>query len=86
MVVDLEWDDLGVDRGAVLVQRRVTGLSAAVIAGLVAELGPVWQAGQDARLAARPRRRAPGRGAKYKWVFVDRLLATLVYLRHATYP
>lgn len=67
----------------VLSSRRVTELSADVIAGLVAEVGPVWQAWQDARRAQRPRRRAAGAGAKYKLVFVDRLLATLVYQRHA---
>lgn len=65
-----------------LSERRVTGLSAEVIAGLVVEVGPLWQARHDARLADRPRRRAPGAGAKYKLVFVDRLLATLVHLRH----
>ncbi|MFF1651177.1 transposase family protein [Streptomyces sp. NPDC058240] len=63
-------------------ERRVTGLSAAVIADLVAKLGPVWQARRDAELLDRPRRRADGAGAKYKLVFVDRLLATLVHLRH----
>lgn len=31
-----------------------------------------------------PRRHAVGAGAKYRLVFVDRLLATLVHLRHAT--
>ncbi|MFF8848113.1 transposase family protein [Streptomyces sp. NPDC015127] len=34
----------------------------------------------QAALASRPR--AAGAGAKYKLVFVDRLLATLVRLRH----
>ncbi|MGW2277800.1 helix-turn-helix domain-containing protein [Streptomyces sp. NPDC001770] len=63
-------------------KRRVTGLSATVIADLVAELGPVWQARRDAELLDRPRRRAVGAGAKYKLVFIDRLLATLVHLRH----
>ncbi|MFD7735593.1 transposase family protein, partial [Kitasatospora phosalacinea] len=57
-------------------------MSQAVIADLVAELGPVWQARRDAELSERPRRRAVGAGAKYKLVFVDRLLATLVHLRH----
>lgn len=66
-----------------LSSRRVTGLSAEVIAGLVVEVGPVWQARQDARRAQRPRQRAVGAGAKYRLVFVDRLLATLVHLRHA---
>ncbi len=71
-------------RTGVLSSRRVTGLSRQVIAELIAEVGPVWQARQDARLADRLRRRAPGAGAKYRLVFVDRLLVTLVHLRHAT--
>ncbi|MFD7736470.1 transposase family protein, partial [Kitasatospora phosalacinea] len=57
-------------------------MSQLVIADLVAELGPVWQAWRDAALSDRPRRRAVGAGAKYKPVFVDRLLATLVHFRH----
>ncbi|WP_242534034.1 helix-turn-helix domain-containing protein [Streptomyces albidoflavus] len=69
-------------RGLIMSERRVTGLSTAVIADLVAELGPIWQAHRDAELLDRPRRRAVGAGAKYKLVFVDRLLATLVHLRH----
>src|SRR3712207_6190757 len=44
--------------------------------------GPRWQACRDARLADRPRRRAVGAGARYRLVFLDRLLATLVQLRH----
>jgi hypothetical protein len=55
-----------------------------VIAELVAEVGPVWQARQDARREQRSRQRVAGAGAKYKLVFGDRLLATLVHLRHAT--
>ncbi|MFJ1790941.1 transposase family protein [Kitasatospora griseola] len=66
----------------IVTERQITGLSQAVIADLVAELGPVWQAGCDAELLDRPRRRAVGAGAKYRLVFVDRLLATLVHLRH----
>src|SRR6478736_1458449 len=69
-------------RRLIMSERRITGLSAAVIVDLVAELGPVWQARRDAELLDRPRRRAVGAGAKYKLVFVDRLLATLVHLRH----
>ncbi|MEU8470154.1 transposase family protein [Streptomyces sp. NPDC029006] len=38
---------------------------------------------EQAKLASRPRRRAVGAGAKHQLVFVDRLLATLVHLRHA---
>ncbi|SFT98601.1 Helix-turn-helix of DDE superfamily endonuclease [Geodermatophilus amargosae] len=60
----------------------MTGLSREVLAELVAELGPRWQARQDARLADRPRQRAVGAGARHRLVFIDRLLATLVHLRH----
>jgi hypothetical protein len=45
-------------------------------------VGPRWQARQHARLADRPRRRAIGAGARHRLVFIDRLLATLVHLRH----
>ena len=69
-------------RAAAVADRRVTGLSREVLADQVAELGPRWQARRDARLADRPRRRAVGAGARYRLVFVDRLLATLVHLRH----
>ncbi len=60
----------------------MTGLSREVLAELVAELGPRWQARQDARLTDRPRQRAVGAGARHRLVFIDRLLATLVHLRH----
>ncbi len=69
-------------RAAAVVDRRVTGLSTQVLAELVAELGPRWQACRDARLADRPRQRAVGAGARHRLVFVDRLLATLVHPRH----
>ncbi|MDQ1040175.1 hypothetical protein QFZ75_006591 [Streptomyces sp. V3I8] len=71
-------------RAAIISDRRITGLSADVIAELVAELGPLWHGRHQARLASRPRKRAVGAGAKHRLVFVDRLLATLVRLRHAT--
>ena len=69
-------------RSAIVSNRRITGLSADVLAELVAEVGPLWQARHKARLAARPRKRAVGAGAKHRLVFVDRLVATLVHLRH----
>jgi hypothetical protein len=69
-------------RAAAVADRRVTGLSPQVLAELVVELGPRWQACQDARLADRPRQRAVGAGARHRLVFIDRLLATLVHLRH----
>ncbi|WP_319322859.1 transposase family protein [Streptomyces sp. TX20-6-3] len=71
-----------VTRAAIVSSRRITGLSADVIAELVAELGPLWRARHQARLASRPRERGVGAGARHRLVFVDRLLATLVHLRH----
>lgn len=69
-------------RAAIIRSQRITGLSPGVIAELVAEIGPLWHERHQAVLVARPRRRAVGAGAKHKLVFVDRLLATLVHLRH----
>ncbi|MEU1409982.1 transposase family protein [Streptomyces sp. NPDC005728] len=57
-------------------------MSPDVIAELVAEIGPLWHERHQALLTSRPRRRAVGAGAKHKLVFVDRLLAALVHLRH----
>ncbi|MFF8096213.1 transposase family protein [Streptomyces sp. NPDC016675] len=54
-----------------------------MIAELVAEVGPLWHARHQAKLASRSRKRAVGAGAKHRLVFVHRLLATLVHLRHA---
>ncbi|MFJ4633881.1 transposase, partial [Streptomyces sp. NPDC088847] len=71
-------------RELIVAEYRVTGLSPAVIAELIAEVGPLWHGQHQARLAARPRQRAVGAGAKHRFVFVDRLLATLVSLRHGT--
>ncbi|MER5385701.1 transposase family protein [Streptomyces sp. NPDC002688] len=67
-----------------MAEYRVTGLSPDVIAELIAEVGPLWHEEHQARLTARSRRRAVGAGAKHRFVFVDRLLATLVNLRHGT--
>ncbi|WP_406841821.1 transposase family protein (plasmid) [Streptomyces sp. AHU1] len=69
-------------RAVIINNRRITGLAAGVIAELVEEIGPLWHERHQARLAARPRQRVVGAGAKYRLVFVDRLLATLVHLRH----
>ncbi|MET8898345.1 transposase family protein [Streptomyces albogriseolus] len=70
-------------RAAIISDRRITGLSADVIAELVAELGPLWHERHQTKLMSRQRKRAIGAGAKHRLVFVDRLLATLVHLRHA---
>ncbi|MEU6657542.1 transposase family protein [Streptomyces sp. NPDC046821] len=69
-------------RAAIIRSRRIAGLTPEVIAELVAEIGPLWHERHQTTLAARPRRRAVGAGAKHKLVFADRLLATLVHLRH----
>ncbi|MEU6170013.1 transposase family protein [Streptomyces tanashiensis] len=66
----------------IISNRWITGLSADVIAELIAEVGPLWHARHQAKLASRPRQRAAGAGAKHRLVFVDRLLATLIHLRH----
>ncbi|MCX4986004.1 transposase [Streptomyces sp. NBC_00572] len=66
----------------IISNRRIIRLSADVIAELVAEIGPLWHERHQAGLAFRPRKRAVGAGAKHRLVFVDRLLATLVHLRH----
>ncbi|MGK5529508.1 helix-turn-helix domain-containing protein [Streptomyces sp. URMC 129] len=73
-----------VARAVIVGTRRITGLSTEVIAELIVEVGPLWEERHRSRLAARPRRRAVGAGAKHRLVFVDRLLATLVHLRHGT--
>ncbi|MCX5058991.1 transposase family protein [Streptomyces sp. NBC_00452] len=69
-------------RAVIISNRRITGLTAGVIAELVGEIGPLWHERHQAWLASRPRKRALGAGAKHRLVFVDRLLATLVHLRH----
>ena len=71
-----------VTRAVIVSNRRITGLSVDVIGELVAELGPLWHERHAAKLASRPRKRAVGAGAKHRFVFVDRLLAALIHLRH----
>ncbi|MCY0932385.1 transposase family protein [Streptomyces sp. H27-H1] len=53
-----------------------------MIAELIAEVVPLWHERHQTRLESRPRKRAVGAGAKHRLVFIDRLLATLVHLRH----
>ncbi|MEV6477997.1 transposase family protein [Streptomyces sp. NPDC051657] len=70
---------------AVLAHRLFTGISRHHLACLVEELGVPWQAGVEGRRhAARGgvRKRAAGAGARHQLVFVDRLVATLIHLRH----
>src|SRR3712207_8816320 len=68
-------------RAAAVADRRVTGLSREMLAELVAELGPRWQARQDARLVDRPRKRAVGGGARDRLGVIDPVVGTLVHLR-----
>jgi hypothetical protein len=70
---------------AVLGHRILTGLSRRHLADLVVELSGPWQALVEGRRhAARggARRRAAGAGARHQLVFVDRVAATLIHLRH----
>ncbi|MFB7227593.1 transposase family protein [Streptomyces fimicarius] len=70
---------------AVLAHRLFTGISRHHLARLVEELAVSWQAGVEGRRhAARGgiRKRAAGAGARHQLVFVDRLVATLIHLRH----
>jgi hypothetical protein len=53
--------------------RRITGLSGDVRAQPRAEVGTLGRERHLAKLAARPRRRAVGAGAKPQLVFADRL-------------
>ncbi|MFI9569727.1 transposase family protein [Streptomyces rishiriensis] len=73
-----------VDR-AVLAHRLFTGISRRRPAGLVEVLAVPWHAGLEGRRhAARGGawKRAAGAGACHRLVFVDRLVATLIRLRH----
>lgn len=73
-----------VDR-AVLTHPLFTGVSVAHLASLVEELARSWSAaveGRRFRERGGARQRALGTGARYRLVFVDRLVATLIHLRH----
>lgn len=71
-------------RAVITRDRRFTGLSANVFAGLVVGLGPLWRERHQAEVASGARKRAVGRGVKHRLVLVGRLLAMLVHLRRAT--
>lgn len=73
-----------VDR-SVLTHPLFTGISTAHLSSLIAELARPWVVGlEGCRFQARggARMRAPGTGARHQLVFVDRLVATLIHLRH----
>ncbi|MEW1914512.1 transposase family protein [Kitasatospora sp. NPDC085895] len=70
---------------AVLGHRVLTGVSRGHLAELIAELASPWQAVVEGRrhaIRGGVRRRAAGAGAKHRLVFTDRVIATLIHLRH----
>jgi hypothetical protein len=70
---------------AVPAYRRFTGIPRRHLACLVEESAAPWQTGLEGRRhAARggARKRATGAGARHQPVFVDRLVAALIHLRH----
>jgi hypothetical protein len=63
----------------------LSGISPEHLRELIAALAPRWEAQQEAALTERrrgERRRAVGAGPKHQLVFIDRVLVTLVKLRH----
>ena len=70
---------------AALSHPALSGISREHLGELIAELAPKWEARQESALRERrrgARRRAAGAGPKHRLVFVDRVLVTLVKLRH----
>ncbi|MGC0407624.1 hypothetical protein RKD31_000867 [Streptomyces sp. SAI-163] len=74
-----------VDRN-VLAHQLFTGVSRQHLACLAEELADPWQAMVEGSSARGSRRRArkheAGAGARHRLVFVDRLVVTLIHLRH----
>ncbi|WP_371095390.1 transposase family protein [Streptomyces sanglieri] len=69
----------------VLAHQVFTGVSRAHLASLVEELTGPWQAvveGRRHEARGGARKREAGAGARHRPVFVDRLVATLIHLRH----
>jgi len=68
-----------------LSKRIFTGLQPRRLGKLIAELAGDWTAAEEARLRERrghERLRAPGAGPGHDLPFTDRVIVTLVYLRH----
>ncbi|EDY45700.2 insertion element transposase [Streptomyces sp. SPB074] len=73
-----------VDRN-VLAHQLFTGVSRQHLACLVEELAGPWQAmieGRRHEARGGARKREAGAGARHRLVFVDRLVVTLIHLRH----
>ncbi|MET9921566.1 transposase family protein [Streptomyces sp. NPDC006435] len=69
----------------VLAHQVFTGVSQGHLASLVEELADPWQAvveGRRHEARGGARKREAGAGARHRLVFVDRLVATLIHLRH----
>jgi DDE superfamily endonuclease/Helix-turn-helix of DDE superfamily endonuclease len=70
---------------AALSHPAFTGISRAHLGGLIEELADPWSARCESALRKRRggrRKRQPGAGPKHDLVFTDRVLVTLVHLRH----
>ncbi|WP_433257826.1 transposase family protein [Streptosporangium sp. CA-135522] len=70
---------------AALAHQALTGVSLKHLGDLVVELARPWQAMVEGRrhmVRGGERRRAAGAGARHRLVFADRVIATLIYLRH----
>jgi hypothetical protein len=73
-----------VDRN-VLAHQLSTGVSRQHLACLVEEVADPWQAmveGRRHKARGEARKREAGAGARHRLVFVDRLVVTLIHLRH----
>ncbi|MGW8366976.1 helix-turn-helix domain-containing protein, partial [Streptomyces wedmorensis] len=69
----------------VFAHQLFTGVSRFHLAHLLEELTDPWQAAVEGRrhqARGGARKRATGGGARHQLVFVDRLVATLIHLRH----
>ncbi|MFI1769146.1 transposase family protein [Streptomyces sp. NPDC020800] len=70
---------------AVLSHQLFTGISRRHLSCLAEELALPWQAAVEGRrheVRGGARKRAAGAGARHQLVFVDRLVTTLIHLRH----
>jgi len=74
----LTYDTLARKPGAF---KSMTGLTVEEFEALLADLRPRYEAARQEERTARPRRRAPGGGAKPRYALRERLLMTLVWLR-----
>ncbi|MDX3434365.1 hypothetical protein PV664_36685 [Streptomyces sp. ME01-18a] len=69
----------------VLAHQVFTGVSRGHLACLVEELDDPWQAvveGRRYEARGGARKRGAGAGVRHRLVFVDRVVATLIHLRH----